>query len=95
MKSAAALIDFALFFEKIKDRPEEHQQQLNIIWERVESNFRELSGMSEQREKSMDSTLKELREGAQLFVNLNMKTTVLSRSIFPKDKKKLKVLEEG
>ena len=94
-KSSAAIIDFALFFEKIKDRPEEHQQQLNIIWERVESNFMWLNGMSEQREKSMDSTLRELREGAQLYVNLNRKATVLNLSIFTKDKKKLKVLEEG
>ena len=34
-------------FEKIKDPPEEHQQQLNIIKERVENNFRELSAVSE------------------------------------------------
>ena len=61
----------------------------------MEDNFRELSAVGEQREKSMDSTLKELREGAQLFVNLNREATVLSRSIFSKDKKKLKVLKEG
>ena len=83
-----------MFFEKIKDRPEEHQQQLNIIWERVESNFRELSAVSEQRENKMDSALKKLREGAQLYVNLNVEATALMKSIFAKDKKKLKVLKE-
>ena len=94
-KSSIAIIDFALFFEKIKDRPEEHQHQLNIIWERVESNFRELSALSEKREKSMGSRLRELREGAQLYVNLNREATVLSWSIFAKDKKKLKELVDG
>ena len=84
-----------MFFDKIKDRPEEHQQQLNIIKERVESNFRELSAVGEQRENKMDSTLRELREGAQLYVNLNREGTVLMKSIFAKDKKKLKVLVEG
>ena len=54
-----------------------------------------MSAMAEQREESMDSTQRELREGAQLYVNLNREETVLSRSIFPKDKKKLKVLEDG
>ena len=61
----------------------------------MESNFRELSAVGEQREKNMDSALRELREGAQLFVNLNMEANVLNRSIFSKDKKKLKVLVEG
>ena len=84
-----------MFFEKIKDRQKEHQQQLSIIKERVKHNFRDLSSVGEQREKSMDSTLRELREGAQLYVNLNRKATVLNLSIFTKDKKKLKVLEEG
>ena len=51
--------------------------------------------MGEQREKSMDSALRELREGAQLYVNLNMEAEVLIRSIFAKDKKKHKVLVEG
>ena len=51
--------------------------------------------MGEQRENKMDSTLRELREGAQLYVNLNREVTVLDRSIFAKDKTKLKVLEEG
>ena len=92
--SFASIEHLSLFFEKIKDRPEEHQQQLNIIKERVENNFRELSAVSEQREKSMDSALKKLREGAQLYVNLNIEANVLSRSIFAKDKKKLKVMEE-
>ena len=94
-KLSAAIIDLSLFFEKIKDRPEDSQQQLNIIQHRVKDNFRELSAVGEQREKSMDSTLRELREGAQLYVNLNRKATVLNLSIFTKDKKKLKVLEEG
>ena len=93
--SFASIEHLSLFFEKIKDRPEEHQQQLNIIKERVENNFRELSAVSEQRENSMDSTLKKLKEGAQLFVNLNMKANELNRSIFSKDKKKYKVLIEG
>ena len=84
-----------MFFEKIKDRQKEHQQQLSIIKERVKHNFRDLSSVGERREKSMDSTLRELREGAQLYVNLNRKATVLNLSIFTKDKKKLKVLEEG
>ena len=85
----------SLFFEKIKDRPKEHQQQLNLIEDRVEHNFRELSAVGEQREKSMDSRLRELREGAQLYVNLNREATVLSWSIFAKDKKKLKELVDG
>ena len=51
--------------------------------------------MNEEREKSMDSRLRELREGAQLYVNLNREATVLLKSIFAKDKKKYKVLEEG
>ena len=51
--------------------------------------------MSEQREKSMDSRLKGLREGAQQYINLNIEATVLIWSIFAKDKKKLKVLVEG
>ena len=84
-----------MFFEKIKDRPEKHQQQLNIIKERVEHNFMWVSAVSDQREKSMDSTLRELREGAQLYVNLNTEANVLMKSIFANDKKKLKVLEEG
>ena len=63
--------------------------------ERVENNFRELIAASEQRENSMDSTLRELREGAQLYVNLNREKTVLMKSIFIKDKKKLKLLKEG
>ena len=54
-----------------------------------------MSAVGEQREKSMDSALRKLREGAQLFVNLNREATVLSRSIFANDKKKLKVLKEG
>ena len=61
----------------------------------MESNFRELIAMAEQREKTMNNTLRELREGAQLYVKLNREATVLSWSIFAKDKKKLKVLEEG
>ena len=40
----------------------------------------------------MGSRLRKLREGAQLYVNLNREATVLDRSIFPKDKKKLKML---
>ena len=60
----------------------------------MENNFRELSAVSEQREKNMGSTLRELREGAQLYVNLQMNATVLRMSIFAKDKKKLKVMEE-
>ena len=63
--------------------------------ERVENKFRELIAASEQRENSMDSTLRELREGAQLYVNLNREKTVLMKSIFIKDKKKLKLLKEG
>ena len=63
--------------------------------ERVENKFRELIAASEQREKSIDSTLRELREGAQLYVNLNREKTVLMKSIFIKDKKKLKLLKEG
>ena len=43
----------------------------------------------------MGSRLRKLREGAQLYVNLNREATVLMKSIFAKDKKKLKVLEEG
>ena len=43
----------------------------------------------------MDSTLRKLREGAQLFVNLNREATALMKSIFASDKKKLKVLEDG
>ena len=54
-----------------------------------------VSAVSDQREKSMDSTLRELREGAQLYVNLNREANVLMKSIFANDKKKLKVLEEG
>ena len=61
----------------------------------MKDNFRELSAVSEQREGSMDSTLGELKEGAQLYVNLNREGEVLIRSIFAKDKKKLKVLKEG
>ena len=61
----------------------------------MENNFRELSAVSEQREKSMDSALKKLREGAQLYVNLNGEAAVLMKSIFAKDKKKHKVLVEG
>ena len=61
----------------------------------MESNFRELSAVGDQRKKSMDSTLKKLKEGAQLYVNLNSERTVLIRSIFAKDKKKYKVLVEG
>ena len=68
---------------------------MDIIKERVENNFRELSAVSEQRENSMDSRLRELREGAQLFVTLNREATVLMKSIFAKDKKKYKVLKEG
>ena len=34
---------------------------MDIIKERVENNFRELSAVSEQREKSMDSRLRKLR----------------------------------
>ena len=51
---------------------------MDIIKERVESNFKELSAVSEKREKSMDSTQRKLREGAQLYVNLNREATVLS-----------------
>ena len=61
----------------------------------MKNNFRELSVVGEQREKNMDSVLRELKEGTQLYVNLITEVTVLNRSIFPKDKKKLKVLKEG
>ena len=61
----------------------------------MKDNFRELSAAGEQREKSMDNTLRELREGAQLYVNLNVEATALMKSIFAKDEKKYKVLKEG
>ena len=61
----------------------------------MNDNFRELSALSERREKCMDSRLRELKEGAQLYANLNREKTVLSRSIFAKDKKKYKMLKEG
>ena len=57
--------------------------------------MRELSAMAEQREKSLDNTLNKLKEGAQLFVNLQKESETLTRSIFTKDKKKLKVLRKG
>ena len=38
--------------------------------------------MGDQRENNMDSALRELKKGAQLFINQNIVGTVLLRSIF-------------
>lgn len=44
---------------------------MNIFKQRVEDNFREESVMSLKREDEMDDKFKELREGAQKYVDLS------------------------
>ena len=61
----------------------------------MDHNLRNLSILSEGREKNMDIRLRELKDKAQLYITRKKELDILELSIFAGDKEKLRVLKEG
>lgn len=61
----------------------------------MDHNLRNLSILSEEREKNMDIRLRELKDKAQLYITRKKELDILELSIFAGDKEKLRVLKEG